>query len=84
MGSFLSTIRRCLSFCFRGTINPNGRIRLPDVEEGKTQGTSIVPKKKKRALLVGISYAHIQSDTWWPLENPHQDVDLFRNLLVGE
>jgi hypothetical protein len=50
----------------------------------KTQGTSIVPKKKRRALLVGISYAHIQSDTWWPLENPHQDVDLFRNLLVGE
>ncbi|KAI9438818.1 caspase domain-containing protein [Lactarius indigo] len=59
MGSFLSSIySRYFSFCFRRinqVINPNGRIRLPDIEE----------------------------DTWWSLENPHADVDLFWSLLVG-
>jgi len=85
MGSLLSSIySRYFSFCFRRIINSNGRIRLPDVEEGKPQGTSIVPTVKRRALLVGISYAYSQSDTWWSLENPHDDVDLFWNLLVGE
>ena len=38
--------------------------------------------KKRRAILVGISYAHSQSDTWWPLDGPHGDVDGFRDLLV--
>ncbi|KAH9059168.1 caspase domain-containing protein [Lactarius vividus] len=87
MGSFLSSIySRYLSFCFRRisqAINPNGRIRLLDLEEGKQEGTSNGPKTKRRALLVGISYTWSQSDTWWPLENPHADVDLFWSLLVG-
>ncbi|KAH8994283.1 caspase domain-containing protein [Lactarius akahatsu] len=87
MGSFLSSIySRYFSFCFRRinqVINPNGRIRLPDVEEGKQQGTRNGPTTKRRALLVGISYAWSQSDAWWPLENPHADVDLFWSLLVG-
>ncbi|KAF8259966.1 caspase domain-containing protein [Lactarius quietus] len=38
---------------------------------------------KRRALLVGISYKHSESDDWWPLENPHVDVDMFRSLLVS-
>ncbi|KAH9005354.1 caspase domain-containing protein [Lactarius deliciosus] len=87
MGSFLSSIySRYFSFCFRRfnqVINPNGRIRLPDVEEGKQQGTSNGPTTKRRALLVGISYAWSQSDLWWRLDNPHADVDLFWSLLVG-
>ncbi|KAH9164040.1 caspase domain-containing protein [Lactarius sanguifluus] len=87
MGSFLSSIySRYFSFCFRRinqVINPNGRIRLPDVEEGKQQGTSNGPTTKRRALLVGISYAWSQSDAWWSLENPHADVDLFWSLLVS-
>ena len=87
MGSLLSTVyHRCLSLCgFCRAINPITRVRPPDIEEGKTKVvTSVDPGKKRRALLVGISYAHIKSDIWWPLENPHQDVDLFWSLLVGE
>lgn len=83
MGSLLSSIySRYLSFCFSRIVGPTGRIRLPDVEEGKTQGTGIGPTVKRRALLVGISYKPNQSDTWRPLENPHGDVDLYRKLLV--
>lgn len=85
MGSFLSTIYHSyISLCFRRILNLDGRVHLPDVEKGKSQDTSIVPKKKQRALLVGICYARNKSDTWWPLETPHQDVDQFWNLLVGE
>ncbi|KAN0136668.1 Caspase domain containing protein [Lactarius tabidus] len=60
----------------------------PVIEEGKPPGTIIGPslgptvRLKRRALLVGISYAHGPTDTWWELENPHQDVDMFRDLLV--
>ncbi|KAI9440267.1 caspase domain-containing protein [Lactarius psammicola] len=84
MGSFLSSIySRYLSFCFRRIVNPTGRIRLSDVEEGKTQGTSISPRVRRRALLVGISYAQTQNETWCSLDNPHGDVDLFWKILVG-
>ena len=84
MGSLLSFIySRLLSFYFH-YINPNGRIRLPDDEEGEPQESSIGPMVNRRALLVGISYAHSQSDAWWPLDHPHEDVDLFWNLLVSE
>jgi len=62
----------------------NGEIRLPDEEEGKTDDSSVAPKKKRRALLVGISYRNSKSDKYWPLENPHMDVDMYWSLLVGE
>ena len=75
---------RCFSFFFRRTTYPNGRIHLPDIEDGQLQGTSIVPTVQRRALLVGISYTHSWSEVWWPLENPHKDVDMFRDLLVGK
>jgi len=52
--------------------------------EGETQGASVGPPTKRRALLVGISYYHSQPDTWRPLGGPHECVDLFRDLLVGE
>ena len=48
------------------------------------QGKSTSPIAKRRALLVGISYARSQSDDWWPLEDSHKDVEMFRKLLVGE
>ena len=38
---------------------------------------------KRRALLVGISYHH-PSPIWSPLDGPHEDVDRFRDLLIGE
>jgi hypothetical protein len=90
MGSFISSISRCFSFYFHRLTNFNGHVRLPepDPEEGKLSGTiigpTVGPKLKRRALLVGISYAHSQSETWWELEHPHKDVDMFRDLLVGE
>jgi hypothetical protein len=89
MGSFISSISRCFSFYFHKLTNFNGHVRLPepDPEEGKPSGTiigpTVGPKLKRRALLVGISYAHSQSETWWELEHPHKDVDMFRDLLVG-
>jgi hypothetical protein len=87
-GSLLSFIySQCLSSCLHCIINPKGRIRLPDDDEGEPQDTTgiqVGSRVKRRALLVSISYAHSQSDTWWPLENPHEDVDLFWNLLVSE
>ena len=59
-----------------------------DLEEGKLPRTitspTVGPAVKRRALVVGISYAHSQSDIWWPLENPHEDVEMFRDLLIGE
>jgi hypothetical protein len=91
MGSFISSISRCFSSYFRRFTNSNVHVRLPDpdLEEGKPTGTIIgrtlgpIVKLKRRALLVGISYAHGPRDTWWELENPHKDVDMFRDLLVG-
>lgn len=94
MGCILSFISRCFPF-FRQATDSNGHEPLrgpdrPDLEEGKSQDTVIGPalsptlKVKRRALLVGISYAYIQSDLWCSLENPHQDVDMFRDLLIGE
>jgi len=73
---------RCFSFFFRRTTDSNGRIRLPDIEGGQPQGTSVVATGKRRALLVGISYAYSQSEIWWPLETPHKDVEMFRDLLL--
>jgi ankyrin repeat protein len=70
LGSLLSSIYSlCLSYCCHCIINPKGHIRLPDLEEGELQDTSIGPTVKRHALLVGISYAYSQSDTWWELEN---------------
>ncbi len=71
------------SFWFLWFMSPNGRIYHPDVEVN-AQGTSNVDRKKRRALLVGISYSYSQSSVWSSLENPHEDVDVVRNLLVGE
>ena len=87
MGSIISSIfYRCFSFCFPRSPNQNRHVRLPDIEEGKPQrlhtGPTLGPTPKRRALLVGISYRHSQSELWWPLENPHKDVDMFRDLLV--
>ncbi|KAN0136670.1 Caspase domain containing protein [Lactarius tabidus] len=91
MGSFISSISRCFSSYFRRFTNSNVHVRLPDpdLEEGKPTGTIIgrtlgpIVKLKRRALLVGITYAHSPQDTWWELENPHKDVNMFRDLLVG-
>ena len=91
MGSIMGSIySRCSSFRFRQATNQNGRIRLrvPDID-GTTPGTStgpaLGPTTKRRALLVGISYAHSQSGgDYRVLENPHDDVDMFRNLLIRE
>ena len=83
VGSLLSSFySRCLESCFPCITNPNGHIRLPDEEEDEPQDASMFPKVKRRALVVGISYVHSQSETWWPLEHPHQDADMFRDLLV--
>ena len=85
MGSILGYIYSlCLWLYRRCIINPSRRIRFPGVDECELQGTSIGPTVKRRALLVGISYANIESDLWPSLETPHQDVDLFWNLLVGK
>jgi len=87
MGPVLSTIYRHFLSCFRRAsraMKTNGEIRLPDEEEGKTDDSSVAPKKKRRALLVGISYRNSKSDKYWPLENPHMDVDMYWSLLVGE
>jgi len=87
-----SIFYRFFSFCFPRFTNQNTREPLPDIEEGKgkphvptsgpTSSPTPKPTPKRRALLVGISYHHSQSDTWWPLENPHGDVDMFKDLLV--
>lgn len=91
MGSILSFISRCFPSIFRSSTDSDGHepFRDPDLEEGKSSDTVIGPtsaptvKVRRRALLVGISYAHSQSE-WCSLENPHQDVDMFRDLLIGE
>jgi hypothetical protein len=81
VGSLLNSIySRYLASCCH-CINPSGHKRLPD-EEDEEQYENIAPTPKRRALLVDISYAHSQSDTWWPLESSHEDVDKFRDLLV--
>lgn len=84
VASLLSSIYSlCFSFCFQCIVNPNGRIHLPDVEEGEPQDASIGMTPKRRALLVGISY--MQSDSiWYPLYDPHPNVDMFMDILVGE
>ena len=64
-------------------ICPSDRLRLTDVQE-ETQNARVAPTSKRRALLVGISYRHSPSPTWWPLDGPQKDVDRFRELLIGE
>ncbi|KAF8260705.1 caspase domain-containing protein [Lactarius quietus] len=89
MGSIINSIySRYCSLRFRHSASQNERIHLrdPDIEESKPPAASISQTSgltvKQRALLVGISYAQSQSHTWWSLENPHDDVDMFRSLLV--
>ena len=64
-------------------IRPSQRIRLLDVQE-ETQSARAAPTSKRRALLIGISYHHSLSELWSPLDSPHEDVDRFRELLIGE
>ncbi|KAI0297813.1 hypothetical protein B0F90DRAFT_1737856 [Multifurca ochricompacta] len=79
MGALLSSLfSRCVSVWSHQTTNSTGTIRLPDLEEGKSQN----PTPKRRALLVGISYWS-GSDNWAQLEGTHGDVDNFRDLLIG-
>jgi hypothetical protein len=77
MGALISSLfTRCVSLC-RRRVNKAGRVRIPDIEEGKTNGTT----PKRRALLVGISYSG--SSQWPRLEGTHADVDHFQKLLTG-
>ena len=64
-------------------IRTSERIRLTDVQE-ETQTARAAPTSKRRALLVGISYRHSLSELWSSLDGPHEDVDRFRELLIGE
>ncbi len=36
---------------------------------------------RRRALLIGITYS--KSNTWSQLDDPHGDVDQYRNLLIS-
>jgi hypothetical protein len=65
-------------------IHPSERIQLTSVEEDTQIVARAGPTTKRRALLVGISYHHSPSDIWPPLDCPHEDVDRFRELLIGE
>jgi hypothetical protein len=80
MGALISSLfTRCFSLRLYKANNPTltGRVRLPDVEECKTDGTT----PKRRALLVGITYNG--SKTWSRLDGPHGDVAHFQKLLIG-
>ena len=41
-----------------------------------------VPTRKRRALLIGITYHDSTDPTWTSLVGPHDDVDHFRELLI--
>jgi hypothetical protein len=64
--------------------HPSERLRLTDVEEDTQSAARAGSTTKRRALLVGISYHHSPSPIWAPLDGPHEDVDRFRKLLIGE
>ncbi|KAN0136650.1 Caspase domain containing protein [Lactarius tabidus] len=64
-------------------IHPSERIQLTSVEEDTQSVARAGPTTKRRALLVGISYHHSPSDIWPPLDGPHEDVNRFRELLIG-
>ena len=89
MGAFLMQYFRFVSIWLLYIIDlsqhmrPSERLRLTDVQE-ETQSARVAPTSKRRALLVGISYHHSRSELWSPLDGPHEDVDRFRKLLIGE
>ncbi|KAI0246645.1 caspase domain-containing protein [Lactifluus subvellereus] len=79
MGALISSLfTRCISLWSRRANSPPefGRIPIPDIEEGKSNGT--IPKR--RGLLVGISYS--KSKSWSRLVGPYDDVDKFQKLLI--
>ncbi|KAH9164042.1 caspase domain-containing protein [Lactarius sanguifluus] len=99
MGNFVSSSYRCaltsalathatrLANLFRWSSSPGGRIRLDDIEEGQSLPTADdgargphaytdVPNGRRRALLIGIAY-HGE------LLNTHEDVDRYRDVLLG-
>jgi hypothetical protein len=57
-----------------------GSTRLsPANEEGDKKDSVTM---RRRALLVGIAYSS-PSNTWSPLDGPHDDVDRYRGLLLS-
>jgi hypothetical protein len=60
----------------------DGNIRLPDDVAYHVENKPEVPAKRRKALLVGISYSS-PSNTWSPLDGPHGDVDRFKDLLLS-
>ena len=54
-----------------------------DDAPNKTKDVETKRRTKRRALLVGISYTS-PWNTWPPLDEPHGDVDQYRDLLVSE
>jgi hypothetical protein len=51
---------------------------LPDDVHDETKDV----EAKRRALLVGITYSS-PSNTWSPLDGPHDDVDQYQDLLIS-
>jgi hypothetical protein len=84
MGLFPNPLHfRFVSFWSPCVVELAKHVHLPD-DEGVTPGAIVRPKTKRRALLVGISYYESQSATWFPLDGPHDNVDRFSQLLLGE
>ena len=85
--SLASHTRRLGNLLRRLTCSP---VRLADIEEGLPSDNNVVPaveemaqvaqpsvqSGRRRALLIGISYGG-------ELLNTHQDVDRYRNVLIG-
>jgi hypothetical protein len=77
MGSLFSTLHHCWPVDWW----PQARLlRAGQSEDSEVEATGATPKR--RALLVGISYQHTQSNMWMPLDGPHEDVERFRKLLL--